>query len=269
MEKIKGNTLVANGTPIPVSSYRRDPSAVVHYEVIRLIDGTFLFARDHIDRLLSSCRKAGRPCSDQETLMQNLEILVQHEPIGNGNVKLLIYEQEGKLVSACFFIPHFYPSEEAYRNGVKTAVYAYERPEPTVKRWNESFREDVSRFIHKNAIYEAILMNRRGLLTEGSRSNLYFLDAKDRLYTAPSQMILPGITRKYVLDICRVQGVQVIEQALSTEEAIRMKSCFISGTSPKILPVKSLDEMKFTVENSITRSLMESFNAMIQNRNRA
>jgi branched-chain amino acid aminotransferase len=263
MENIRGNTIILDGTPAAISDYLPDASAGIYYEVIRLIDGKLLFADDHLERLRSSCRQAAAVCPEHQTLLEHLHILLRHDPIRNGNIKLVLYKRLEKIHIACFFIPHFYPADYDYLKGVRTKTYAFERPDPTIKRWNEDFRHNVNQFIREEQIYEAILVNEQGALTEGSRSNLFFIDAKSRIFTAPSDMILPGITRKYVLQICREHAFEVIEQAITLEAAANMQNCFISGTSPKVLPIRALDDLKFSAGSKVIRSIMEAFDQLV------
>lgn len=266
MEHIRGNTIILDGTPAAVSDYVPDAAAGMYYEVIRLIDGKLLFADDHLERLRSSCRQAAAVCPDHNKLLEHLRILLQHESIRNGNIKLVLFKRLEKIHIACFFIPHFYPTEIEYRTGVRTKTYAFERPDPTIKRWNEDFRHNVNQFIRDEKIYEAILLNSQGRLTEGSRSNLFFIDAKARIYTAPAHMILPGITRKYVLHTCRENGFEVIEQAMALEAAANMESCFISGTSPKVLPVREMNDLKFSPDSPVIKTIMQAYDRLISQR---
>lgn len=263
MENIRGNTIILDGAPAVLSDYVPDVAAGMYYEVIRLIDGKLLFTDDHLARLGSSCRQAAAVCPDHKTLLEHLTILLQHENIRNGNIKLVLFKRLEKIHIACFFIPHFYPSEEDYHSGVRTRTYAFERPDPTIKRWNEDFRHNVNQFIREEHIYEAILHNAQGQLTEGSRSNLFFIDAGARIFTAPEHMILPGITRKYVLQICRQQQFEIIEQPLTLDAAANMESCFISGTSPKVLPVRQMNDLKFSTGSRVIKTIMKAYDQLI------
>jgi len=41
-------------------------------------------------------------------------------------------------------------------------------------------------------------------------------------------------------------------------------SSFISGTSPKVLPVKQIDDLSFDVKHPVLQKLMYRFNALVQ-----
>ncbi len=93
-----------------------------------------------------------------------------------------------------------------YGEGVKLAIYPHVRTNPGVKKWDDRFRNSVSRFILEQKVYEAALVNSQNQVTEGSRSNLFFIDRQGCLVTVAEKLILPGITRKYVLEIARGNG---------------------------------------------------------------
>ncbi|MCB6949751.1 aminotransferase class IV, partial [Roseburia faecis] len=64
----------------------------------------------------------------------------------------------------------------------------------------------------ENGCYEAI-QHRGETVTEGSSSNV-FIVKNDELATHPAtNLILNGITRQVLLDICRKQGIPVREEA--------------------------------------------------------
>lgn len=263
MERIRGNTLIINGKTADASGYTPDPSADLFYEVIRVIDSKFLFMKDHLERLRSSCGNSIPEYPGDSYISLQLKQLVKVSGIKEGNVKLEIHREFEQVNVACFYTHHFYPTEEDYDLGVKVKSFAFERPDPNIKRWNESFRKRVNLFIRDENIYEALLINEEDMLTEGSRSNLFFIDNENRLITAPEAQILPGITRKYVFQICNELGISIVERALSFGEVSSMRACFISGTSPKILPVRNLDSITFDVKNTLIQEISHSFNQRI------
>jgi len=262
MEQITGTKFIINNTVADVSRFIPETSATLYYEVIRIIDGKYIFLEDHLDRLSNSCTGAGNPCSRKE-LVESLHKLVEINEIRDGNVKLTVAFTDSSARISCYFIPHKYPGKEDYTEGVPVATFEFTRPDPNIKKWNETFREAVNRFIGEQNIYEAILLDESGRMTEGSRSNLFFVDHEGAVVTAPKSLVLPGITRKYVLEICRQQDYNIIEKALTIREAGEMAACFISGTSPKVLPVKRINDMAFSVNHPVLDMVLAGYNRLI------
>lgn len=264
MENIRGNSIILNGKHAAVSDYQSGAAAVVYYEVIRVIKGKYLFLTEHLERLQTSCSKSSSPCPDLKMLTDNLQLLLKVSQIDEGNVKLVVYEKQNDIVTACFFVPHFYPEKSDYRTGVVTRTYTFERPDPNIKKWNEPFRERVNHFIREQNIYEAILVSEDGTLTEGSRSNLFFIDPDNRIITSSENIILPGITRKHVLEICHELDLEVEERLLDISAARDMQACFLTGTSPKVLPVCCLDQYTFDPIHPVLKQIMAAYNKRLE-----
>jgi D-alanine transaminase len=89
---------------------------------------------------------------------------------------------------------------------------------------------------------EAWLIDREGLVTEGSASNAYIVDAAGRLITHPlNERILGGVTRSVVLELARQDGIEVVEQPFSLDEAYAAREAALSSTSSWLLPVTTID----------------------------
>jgi D-alanine transaminase len=89
---------------------------------------------------------------------------------------------------------------------------------------------------------EAWLIDREGNVTEGSASNAYIVDGAGRLVTHPlGERILGGITRSVLLELARDEGIEVVEQPFSLDQAHQAREAALSSTSSWLLPVTSID----------------------------
>lgn len=90
---------------------------------------------------------------------------------------------------------------------------------------------------------EAILVNDKGLITEGAASAFFAVNGKEKtLYTHPlGPEILPSITRGVVLRIARDAGLTVVEQAVTPQQAAQMDELFLAVTTKDILPITQWD----------------------------
>ena len=184
--------------------------------------------------------------------------------VGNIRICLQIGE-ENQSQLLCYFVPYFYPESCVYLSGVQLVTYPHVRPNPGIKKWDDLFRVSVNQYIRDHGVYEALLLNDQNQITEGSRSNVFFFDKNQVLITPQEKDILPGITRKYVIEICHQKGVPLVERPVSRDELDQMESCFITGTSPKVLPVWQIDGVQFKVDHPLIRMLMEEFELLLQN----
>jgi branched-chain amino acid aminotransferase len=66
------------------------------------------------------------------------------------------------------------------------------------------------------------------------------------------------------MEIAARDGIQIEEKTISTNKLESLVSVFISGTSPKVLPVKQIDDFIFDVNHPLLRLLMDQFELLIQ-----
>lgn len=262
--KILGKTYVVNGISVDISEFIPDMSADIYYEVVRLVDGKVLFLEDHLNRLRESISGTGLHFPGSREIIESLSVLKSNNDFKIGNIRICLQSGEkNQSQLLCYFVPYVYPGRDLYLGGVRLITYPHIRPNPGIKKWDNEFRVSVNQYIRDHGVYEALLLNDQKQITEGSRSNLFFIDQNQQLITPPEKDILSGITRKYVFRICRQKGFNVIEKSVMLNELDQMESCFITGTSPKILPVWQIDEAHFKVDHPLLRMLMEELSTII------
>lgn len=89
---------------------------------------------------------------------------------------------------------------------------------------------------------EAWMIDRDGLVTEGSSSTAFILTKADALVTRPNPpAILPGCTRKIVQTLAAREGLSIEERGFSVAEAYAAKEAFLTSASNLVLPVVSID----------------------------
>ncbi|MBF0308711.1 MAG: aminotransferase class IV [Magnetococcales bacterium] len=105
------------------------------------------------------------------------------------------------------------------------------------------------------------LFVRDGRITEGSHTNCF--GVRDGvLFTHPANhLVLSGVNRQVVLQICRREGFPVREEAFTMAEALEVEELFVTGTTTDVTPVVRLDGQ--TVGNGlpgpVTRFMQEKF----------
>ncbi|NFS27824.1 aminotransferase class IV [Clostridium botulinum] len=235
------------------------PGKVI-YEVLRIIHGKPLFLENHLLRMENSFKFINiDQCLDNFKIRNDIENLVRENEKLEGNIKLTYNVNE--KVMRIFFINHSYPNEEMYKNGVKTILYFGERENPNAKIVNLNFREKVNIKIKENNAYEAILVDRNGYITEGSKSNI-FMVKENVLLTSPIKTVLPGVTRGEIINIAIENGIKVEEVSYKYSDIEKLDGMFISGTSPKILPINQVDSIKMN-SNEIINKLIKCYNNKI------
>lgn len=114
---------------------------------------------------------------------------------------------------------------------------------------------------HSQGAFESIFLTRDKLVLEGSTTNI-FVVKRSRVYTpALTQNILPGITRKVVLDLCRENRIRVWEKKLHYRDLINADEAFLTNSIAEVIPVRKIDvhRLEGQIPGEITSRLMSLY----------
>ncbi len=235
------------------------------YEVIKVINGIPLFFEDHLERLNNSLALSGLkyPYLKFEELGTQIAALCKENDKYIGNIELRISAlPENKNVMLLGFIPHHYPKPEDYSTGINVGLLLAERPLPNAKVKNTDTRIKANKYLAENKLTEVLLYNHEGLITEGSRSNVFFIKGQ-QVFTAPASMVLKGISRKYAIKTLSKLEVPVSEEAIHIGDLSQMDAGFICGTSPGILPLNAVEEKLLDTKNPVLQKILVGFNNQV------
>lgn len=236
------------------------------YEVIRIIDGVPLFLEKHLKRFRSSSSLLGFELKEpDESIRGTIKELSSVNNLAIGNVKIIINNLEKAVQdSYVFYIKSSYPSAEQVKSGVPAILYHAERNNPNAKTTDLNIREKIDEKIKSSSVYEAILVNKDDEITEGSKSNIFVVKGEE-IYTSPLKNVLPGVTRGFVIDICINLGLNIHETLMSTSFLDDCDGLFLTGTSPQVLPISSVDGKKFpSPQNAVIDRIMKAYENQVK-----
>lgn len=234
------------------------------YEVFRLLHGKPFIPHDNIERLKESLSLIDYDFYiDEELIVSRLEKLAMINNISQGNVKYVLLKENNKYTELIFFIPHHYPSEIEQNNGVQTQLFHAKRINPTIKMINRDLRGSANSIIAENNVFEVLLVNDLGYVTEGSRSN-FFVVKNNVVYTPPIDTVLPGTVRKRVIDICERNNIKLVEKNIHYSRLHNYDAAFLTATSLGVLPINSINTDSFIVDNSILRLLQMEYASLLK-----
>ncbi len=266
MNDFLGQKFLLNGETKSITEWNDENfiSYPIIYEVVRVEEGVPLFFEDYYKRLTNSFHLVNKKLNySYVSLVQTIDKLLTINNCTSGPVKFLIQYNEPETFIAYLMEPHL-PGEEEYKSGVVTIFLNHERLNPNAKVWNQKMRDAIIFELKNSKAYEGILVDENGYVTEGSRSNIFFIK-NEIVYTTPNDFILPGITRKKVLQLCELNGIEVIQRRISAKDVINFDAAFLTGTSRKVLPVKSIGDILLSVENSTMTKIILEFEKLVEN----
>jgi D-alanine transaminase len=90
--------------------------------------------------------------------------------------------------------------------------------------------------------FEAWLVDKDGYVTEGASTNAWIVDAKGDVVTRDlSRAILPGVTRRIILEAIAEAGLAVRERKFTVKEAQAAREAFLSSATGAAVPVVKID----------------------------
>lgn len=214
------------------------------YETIRVSNGVLYFLKDHFERLIESAKIIGlEHFFTYDLIKQSIAEIITKNNVETCNLKILLIGAPSKEDALLFIIclNALFPDKKLYRDGAAFITYEYERVFPHSKTLNMLQSYLAYREAKKVGAYDALLINRDGYITEGTRTNFFCI--KDQtIYTPPEKNILLGIMRKVLLKVALENGYKVVEKNIMVDDVVNYDGAFISSTSSKIIPIKNIGE---------------------------
>ena len=251
------------------------------YETLRTYNGSpFLFDR-HMRRMRNSARliDLALPFTDvdlttriQETMaaanLEGSEAYVR--VLVTRGVGALTYDLKATPTPSWVIIvkPLVSPSDDTYQLGVKVILVDVVRNHPQsvnpmIKSNNLMNSALAAQQAIKHGGFEAVMRNYRGELTECTQSNLFIVKNGAALTPPLESGLLPGITREFVIELGRENGVEVREEILRDDDLFDADEAFLTSTTREVLPIVAVDARKVGngMPGLVTLKLLKAFQA--------
>lgn len=223
------------------------------YEVTAVLDGRLVDFDAHLSRLDNSLREiALAPPLTHADLRTLHEELIGRNGVEEGMVYLHI--SRGAADRDFAYPENTPPTVVAFTQSrplidnpyAATGVKIITIPDMHWKRRDIKSTSMLAQAMGKQAAklkgaYEAWMVE-NGVVTEGTSSTAFILDAEGVLRTQPlGSHILPGVTRRAVLRLAQQESVPLEERPFSVAEALAAREAFMTAASAFVLPVVEID----------------------------
>jgi len=167
-----------------------------------------------------------------------------------------------------------YHGDDAKTAGVRAKVSSWRRISgesliPQAKAGGQYLNSVLAKIESVKAGYEeAILLDTRGFVSEGTGENIYVV-RDGRIVTPPlTASILEGISRKSLLTIAADRGYEVVERDIARAELIIADEVFMTGTAAELVGVSEIDDQKVGTGSTgpITLELQDAFHDALMGR---
>ncbi len=118
----------------------------------------------------------------------------------------------------------------------------------------------------KSGYDEAILLDDRGFVSEGSGENIFIVREGTLITPGHTSSILDGISRKSVIQIARDLGYAIEERDIARAELYLADEIFLTGTAAELVPVREVDDHAVGEPGEITRVIQAKFDDALHGR---
>jgi branched-chain amino acid aminotransferase len=259
------------------------------FEGVRCYDteiGPAIFRHgDHLDRLYRSAELYYMPIPyEREQIRQATLELIARNGFRSCYIRPLVFRGYGQMglfpldapvdVTIAVWEWGAYLGEEGKRNGVRAKVSSWERISPAslipqAKACGQYLNSILAKIeSHKAGYEEAILLDHKGHVCEGTGENIYLVRG-GRIHTpAITSSILDGVNRRAAIQIARDLGYEVVERDIDRSELYLADEVFLTGTAAELTPVREIDDHAIGTgrPGPVTRAVQETFEDALHGR---
>ncbi len=257
------------------------------FEGIRCYDteiGPAIFRhQDHLDRLAKSAELYYLPLDySLEEIREATKELIRRNGLRSCYIRPLAFRGYGEMglyaqsapvdVVVAVWPWGAYLGEEGKKKGVRAKVSSWRRISPAgliphAKASGQYLNSILAKTETANAGYdEAILLDERGFVCEGSGENIYLVREGEIVTPGHASSILDGINRKSVIQIARDLGYTVVERDVARAELYLAEEVFLTGTAAELVPVRAIDDHDLGEPGEITRVIQGKFDDALNGR---
>jgi branched-subunit amino acid aminotransferase/4-amino-4-deoxychorismate lyase len=245
------------------------------FETLRVYHGTPFLLDEHLGRLFASLRLLRISMEwNRQNLLAQVRLLLEHESPWEEDARLRITVTRGGADEPTLLVS-VRPYREAHAQreyGVIAEISRYLRvPHPMyrVKSISHAPNLWMRREARELGADEVLQFNTDGWLTEGSRTNVFLVDAAGVLRTpSPAEGCLKGITRNAVLTIATESKWEWREGKIDRQTLESAREIFLTNSLLEIVPVTLLgdNEVGEGKRGSVTRALQDAYRAYVDQR---
>jgi branched-chain amino acid aminotransferase len=193
--------------------------------------------RAHLKRLYMPAKDAGiSPAVSAMDLCRFLSRVTSENAPGETRVRLVMSKKDGTIyIGAHPFEP--LPTK-VYEVGVHVVTTSLTRHDPAIKDSGFIFESAKQRMLVGKDVFE-VLLTKNNKIYEGMTSNFYAV--KDGCIITARYGILPGVTRKNVLNLAKNLSLPINYHSPRLGEAF--DEAFLTSSSRGIVPIVSIDGM--------------------------
>lgn len=247
------------------------------YEVLRVYQGKPWMMADHLRRLEQSLRAVRLEGVDLARLVRRVQETLSAGPFQEALVYIQVtrgvaprahpFPEQAQPLEFLYVQEFHDPYTEARQRGAGAITH----PDLRWKRCDIKSTNLLANVLAMQAAreagaVEALFYLPDGTLTEGTHTSFFGVLGGSLLTAPTSSAILPGITRRFILELARRSRIPVQEHVLLRSDLERVSELFLTGTTSEVLPVVRVDDRPIAdgQPGPIARRLQEAYREAVR-----
>ena len=234
---------------------------------IRLHNGKLLFLTEHLQRLYDDAKAIGLKIHiNKKELTKNIITTVKkNKMLSDVHIRLIVsrglkstpYQDPSFTISkpTIVIIPEYKkPDDKLYKKGlilktVKTIRGPKNVQDPVLNTLSKLNCILACIEAKKNNADEALMRDINGNIATNNSTHFFFIK-DNKVYTSTGNYCVKGITRKNVIDICKANKIRIYQKNFKLKDVMKADEAFVTGTFANIIPVKKINNKKFSIKKS-------------------
>ena len=234
---------------------------------IRLHNGILLFLKDHLQRLYDDAKAISLKIhvNKKELTKYLIQTVKKNKMLSDVHIRLIIsrgikstpYQDPSFTISkpTIVIIPEYKkPDEKLYKKGlilktVKTIRGPKNVQDPVLNTLSKLNCILACIEANKNNADEALMHDINGNIATNNSTHFFFIK-DNKIYTSTGNYCVKGITRKNVIDICKANKIRIYQKNFKLKDVMKADEAFVTGTFANIIPVKKINNKKFSIKKS-------------------
>lgn len=236
---------------------------------------------DHMRRLVQSARiyRMELPYSVEELVRATKE-LIRANGLDSCYIRPIAYRGYGEMglfplkcpvdVAIAVWPWGAYLGDEGIEHGIRAKVSSFRRIDPNslppaAKATGQYINSILAKLEAVESGYdEAILLDSRGFVSEGSGENIFVVRGGEVLTPPVGASILEGITRDTVMALARREGFRVMERDLVRSDLYLADEVFFTGTAAEVVPIREIDDRRVGEPGPVTRAIQRAYYQLVR-----
>lgn len=243
------------------------------FETMRSCRNNIVYLQGHLERIKDSCKlmemRFYYPLGKLKKIIQET---VKINGFKDSYVRLTLWKSisgTGILVMAKKY--QSYPPLK-YRQGFYACISSYKQNENSLLshlKTTSYLLYQLAYLEAKNKGYnEAIMLNQRGYITEGARSNIFLVKNREIFTPGLECGCLKGITRKVVFDFAKRYGIKIHEGNFTLQDLYQADEAFLTNSLMGVMPLAQVGKHRISKNTrgfKLAGFLMKKYFALLKN----